>query len=112
MALSHYEVVKAESPEHAAIEQLLKTMSLSELDNETITLITKTDDWCVNFIRHKKRETYHYKDKYLITITEVSECKLERDDQKNTEVPIYPEKYRGMDHIECEVMMQIPFLLV
>ena len=110
MALSQYKVVKAGSAEHTVMEQLLKTMSLSDLDKKTIALTTKTDQWCVHFIRHKKRETYRHKDKYLISVTEVAECKLERDDQKSTKVYIYPDKYREMgNHTECEVIMQKTF---
>ena len=103
MSLSYYQVVEAGSAEQAVIEQLLKTMSLSELDKETITLETKTDDWCVIFIRHKKRETYHCKDKYLITVTEVAEYQLRKEHQRNTPVQIFPENY-SMHRTECEVM--------
>ena len=104
MSLSYYEVVQPGSAEHAVVEQLLKTMSLAPVDNETIALVTKTDDWCVNFIRHKKKKTYYHKNKYLVTVTEVSEFQLERERQKSSQVHIYPDKYR-QSHTEFEVMI-------
>ena len=103
MAMSCYEVVKPGSAEHTVMERLLKTMSLTELDNETITLVTKTDDWCVNFIRHKKRETYCYKDKYLVTITDAAEYQLRKEHQRSEPVTIFPDNY-SMCRTECEVM--------
>ena len=111
MSLGYYEVVKDDSEEHAVVEKVLKTTSLAEGDKDTIKLITKTDDWCVNFIRHKKRETYCHGDKYQVTLTEVSEFQLERERQQSTPVHIYPDNYRK-SHFECEVsfstVLQLP----
>ena len=101
MSPSYYEMVQGGSTEYAVVEKLLKTMELSELD-ETITLVTKTEDWCVNYIRHKKRETYHYKDKYLVTITDVAEYQLRTEHQRNEQVPIFPDYY-SKRRTECEV---------
>ena len=102
MSLSYHKVVQTGSTEHAVVEKLVKTVSLSELD-ETIILVTKTDDWCVNFIRHKKRETYHHKNKYLVNVTDVAECQLRKEHQIKEPVAISPENY-GTHRTECEVM--------
>ena len=102
MAMSHYEVVKPGSAEHTVMEQLLKTMSVTKFDNE-LTLVTKTDDWCVNFIRHKKRETYRNKYKYLVTITDAAEYQLRKEHQRSEPVTIFPDNY-SMCRTECEVM--------
>jgi hypothetical protein len=90
MALSYYEVMSKNYP---IVERLLQTVSLSESDNETITLQPKADEWCVNFIRHKKRETYRLDDKHLVTVNDIRECQLKSEHQRKEPVPIFPDYY-------------------
>ena len=77
----------------------MKTLSLS--DPDTITLKTNTDDWSVNFIRHKKREAYNIDDKHVLTVTEIRECQLE-DKPQNEFVSMHPDCYVE-PHTEIEV---------
>ena len=98
MSLNYYEVVNMGSPEYEVVERLVRTVSLSDPEKRTITLETRTDDWNVNFIRHKMRETYRIDDKYMVTVTAIRECQF-NEELFNT---ITPDRYRKT-HTEIEV---------
>ena len=49
----------------------MRTVSLSDPEKRTITLETRTDNWNVNFIRHKTREAYRIDDKYMVTVAAI-----------------------------------------
>ena len=92
MTLNYYEVMTAGSPEYEVVEKLVRTVSLSDPEKRTITLETSTDDWNVNFIRHKMREAYRIDDKYIVTVTCVREC-LFNEQLSNTYVSVTPDLY-------------------
>ena len=98
MTLNYYEVINMGSPEYEVVERLVRTVSLSDPEKRTITLETRTDDWNVNFIRHKTRETYHIDDKYMVSVTAIRECRIS-DEPFNT---ITPDRYH-VTHTEIEV---------
>ena len=100
MTLNYCEVMNKESPEYEVIERLVKTVSLSDPEKRTITLETRTDDWSVNFIRHKMREAYRIDDKYMVTVNTIRECQF-NEEPFNTLVPITPDRYKT--HTEMEV---------
>ena len=89
------------SPEYNLVERLVKTVSLSDPEEATITLVTRTDEWSVNFIRHKKREAYRIDDKFIVTVTDIRECQFERE-ELHTCVAVTPDRYRDL-HTEIEV---------
>ena len=99
MTLNYYEVVSQDSPEYRVVEQLLKTVSLS--DGDTISLVMATDEWSVNFIRHKKREVYRIDDKYIATVTDIREVQLTKE-EPNTLVSLTKDSYSKC-HTEIEV---------
>ena len=101
MTLNYYEVMNAGSPEYEVVEKLVRTVSLSDPEMRTITLETRTDDWNVNFIRHKTREAYRIDDKYMVTVTTIRECQI-IEEHFNTLVPVTPDRYFET-HTEIEV---------
>ena len=101
MALNYYEVVNEDYPEYETVQQLLRTISLSDPDRATITLVPSTEDWSVNFIRHKKRETYRLDENYLVTITAIREYQLKKTPQ-HQRLDITPDCYNE-EHNEMEV---------
>ena len=90
------------------VENLIRTLSLSDADKGIITLQTYTDDWSVNFIRHKKREAYCVDDKHVLTVTFVRECQLEKQ-PRNELVSIHPDYYCE-PHTEIEASYYIQML--
>jgi hypothetical protein len=100
MTLNYYEVMTAGSPEYEVVEKLVRTVSLSDPEKRTISLETRTDDWNVNFIRHKTREAYRIDDKYIVTVTCVRECQF-NEQLSNTYVSVTPDLYHKT-HTEIE----------
>ena len=101
MTLNYCEVINQDSQENEIVQRLLSTVSLSDPDKGTITLSARTEDWNVNFIRHKKRESYSVDDKYSVTVTAIRECQLENK-PFNMCVDVTPELYKAQ-HVEMEV---------
>ena len=79
----------------------MKTLSLSDPNEGTISLLARTQDWNVNFIRHKKRESYRIDDKHIVTVTDIRECQL-KDQQEDELVSINSDLY-SKNHTELEV---------
>ena len=78
MTLNHYEMLPEGSSEYKVVEGLLKTVSHNP-KTEEITLQPRVDgELSVNFVRHKKRETYRVDDKLLLTITAIQEYKVDK----------------------------------
>ena len=100
MTLNYCEVMTVGSPEYEVVERLVRTVSLSDPEKRTITLETRTDDWNVNFIRHKTREAYRIEDKYIATVTAIRECQF-NEQPSNTYVSVTPDLY--YTHTEIEV---------
>ena len=101
MTLNYYEVMTVGSPEYEVVEKLVRTVSLSDPEKRTISLETRTDDWNVNFIRHKTREAYRIDNKYIVTVTCVRECQF-NEQPSNTYVSVAPDLYHET-HTEIEV---------
>ena len=101
MTLNYYEVMTAGSPEYEMVEKLVRTVSLSDPEKRTITLETRTDDWNVNFIRHKTRKAYRIDDKYIVTVTAIRESQF-NEQPSNTYVSVTPDLYHKT-HTEIEV---------
>ena len=101
MTLNYYEVMTAGSPEYEVVEKLVRTVSLSDPEKRTITLETRTDDWNVNFIRHKMRKTYCIDNKYVVTVTAIRESQF-NEQLSNTYVSVTPNLYHKT-HTEIEV---------
>ena len=101
MTLNYYEVMTVGSPEYEVVEKLVRTVSLSDPEKRTISLETRTDDWNVNFIRHKMREEYRINDKYMVTVTTIREYQF-NEEPFNTLVPVTPDRYYKT-HTEIEV---------
>ena len=77
MTLNLYEMVPEGSPEYSVVQRLLKTVS-HDPEKEAITFLqSRSDEWSVNFVRHKKREAYCITDKLLLTITAIREYKVD-----------------------------------
>ena len=79
----------------------MKTLSLSDPNEGIISLVARTQDWNVNFIRHKKRESYRIDDKHIVTVTDIRECQL-KDQQQDELVSINSDLY-SKNHTELEV---------
>ena len=77
MTLNLYEMVPEGSPEYSVVQQLLKTVSHDPEKEAIMFLQSRSDEWSVNFVRHKKREAYCITDKLLLTITAIREYKVD-----------------------------------
>ena len=104
IALDYYEVVDQKAPEYEVVKSLLETVSLSNPDKATITLVTRSEDWNVNFIRHKKKEAFRVDDKHLVSVTNIRECQFEKESLDEC-VSITPDRYYD-EHIEVEVKLE------
>jgi len=58
----------------STIQKLLRTITMP--NPETLAFIPHTDEWVIDFIRHKRRETFFLDEKYMVTVTEVKECQI------------------------------------
>ena len=59
------------------VQRLLKTVSHGPEKEAIMFLQSRSDEWSVNFVRHKKREVYCITDKLLLTITAIREYKVD-----------------------------------
>ena len=103
ISLNYFEMMNADptDPEYKLVEQLMKTLSLSDPNEGIISLVARAQDWNVNFIRHKKRETYNIDDKYIVTVTDIRECQLKQQPQ-NEKISVKSDWYVE-NHTELEV---------
>ena len=101
MTLNYCEVMTVGSPEYEVVEKLVRTVSLSDPEKRTISLETRTDDWNVNFIRHKTRKAYRIDDKYIVTVAAIRESRFNKE-LSNTYVSVTPDLYHKT-HTEVEV---------
>ena len=104
IALNYYEVVDEDAPEYEMMKSLLETISLSNPDEATISLVTRSEDWNVNFIRHKKKEAFFLDDKHLVSVTNIRECQFEKE-LSDEYVSITSDRYCD-EHIEVEVKLE------
>ena len=104
ITLNYYEVVDQNAPEYEVVKSLLETVSLSNPDEATISLVTRSESWNVNFIRHKKKEAFHVDDKHLVSVTNIRECQFGKESSEY--VSITPDRYNE-EHIEVEVKQQL-----
>ena len=73
-------------------------------DPETLQLVPRADDWVVNFIRHKKRETFFIEGKYMVTVTTVKERNVNwKEMRRGVSTVVKPEEYNE-PHMEVEVI--------
>ena len=73
-------------------------------DPETLQLVPRADDWVIRFIRHKKRETFFYDEKYMVTVTSVKEHDVNWKEMRSNEpIVVKPEDY-DEPHMEVEVL--------
>ena len=103
MTLNYYEVVKPEDQLYEEVRRLVDTVSLTDPVDGTISLVPKTEAWSVNFIRHKKRETYVMNNKHMVTINSIEECTLNwPNTEENKLESVTPDHYENL-HTEIEV---------
>lgn len=93
-------MVDENAPEYEVVKRLVESISLTNPDEATISILIRSEDWNVNFIRHKKKEAFRVDDRHLVTVTNVRECQLEKE--SSDERSITPGFYREK-HIEVEV---------
>ena len=103
MTLNHYELVRPEHPQYSTVNHLIRTLTLSSPDNDTISFVPKTEEWNVDFIRHKKRHTYVLDDKYMVTVSSIRECRIDWTRARSDEIlDVTPDLYNET-HTEIEV---------
>ena len=72
-------------------------------DPGTLQLVPRADDWVIRFIRHKKRETFFYDKKYMVTVTTVKEHNVDwKEMGPGVPTVVKPEDYEP--HMEVEVI--------
>ena len=97
LGLNRFETV----PEgDSTIQKLFKTLTMP--NPETLECVPRTDEWVINFIRHKRRETFFLDEKYMVTVTEVKERSIKWMPH-GTSIVIGPEDY-DKPHMEVEVI--------
>ena len=101
--LKHYEVVKPDHQLYHIVNDLVRTLSLSNPNDCTIGLVPRTKNWNVNFIRHKKKHTYALGDKYMVTVSSIREYAISLLKTRNDEpLDVTPDLYKKR-HTEVEV---------
>lgn len=97
--MSRYETVPKGDE---TVQKLLSTVKMR--DPETLELVPRADDWVVNLIRHKKRETFFYDEKYVVTVTTVKEHIVNwKEMRRGVPTVVKPEEYNE-PHMEVEVI--------
>ena len=71
LSFSQLRVVSPNHPLFGVTQRMLREVSFSEPG--TLRLIPCTEEWNINFIRHKKRTPYVLEGKYLTTVSCVGE---------------------------------------
>ncbi len=103
------------APEFKVVDSLLETVSFSKPD--MIELVPTGDSWSVHLIRHRKSSAYQFKGDFLVTITVVTEYKV-----NYTKFPeggiltVNLEKLHENQHVEVEVQLlsvfKIPVIII
>ena len=109
MSLNLYEMVTpGMSSEYRLVEQFVRTVVYDPV-TETITFQPRTDEWNVNYVRHKKREAYHVDKKLLISVTTIQEYNI--DQHPSTPLSLSPKSSDDL-HVEIEVscMLLLAFI--
>ena len=98
LSLNRYETVPKVDE---TVQKVLSTVKMC--DPETLQLVPRADDWVVNFIRHKKRETFFIEGKYMVTVTTVKEHDVNwKEMRPGDSINVKPEDYNE-PHMEVEV---------
>ena len=67
-------------------------------------MVPRADNWVVNFIRHKKRETFFIEGNYMVTVTTVREHNVKwKEMRSGVPTVVKPEDYNE-PHMEVEVI--------
>ena len=75
ISLNRLEIVPETHQLYGIANRLLQSLTL--LKPGTLEFIPCTNDWNVEFIRHKKRTAYVIDDKYMVTITAIQEYRTD-----------------------------------
>ena len=98
LSLNRYETVPKGDE---TVQKLLSTVKMH--DPETLQLVPCADDWVVNFIRHKKRETFFMEGKYMVTVTTVKEHNVNWKEMRPGDSTVVKPKDYNEPHMEVEV---------
>ena len=93
-------------PSDGVVPQLVKTLAFSEPG--TLTLVPCTNEWTIEFIRHKKRTAYVLEDKYMVTVTAIKEYRTDWENLERGEMVTvkFEDDPKLIEHFEVEVRQQ------
>ena len=74
LELELHEAVNEYDPEFVAVKKMVETMCVPKPG--TLSFCPCTDEWKVNLLRYKRQSTFVLEDTFLVTLSDVKECKV------------------------------------
>ena len=109
MTLNCFEIVKPDDELYITATKLLRTMTLSNPEDRTISFVVRSYDWNVHLIRHKIKKSIIIDDKYMVTVDRIRECVPEWSTAEcGMVLELTPDQYKVNEmqaHTEIEVRL-------
>eukprot|EP00731_Ephydatia_muelleri_P026069 Em0018g169a len=100
MSISKQEIVHEEDPSYKTAEMMLEKIKVT-IGSDQLILTPCTDEWIIDIIRHKIKDTYILNELYVVAISSVSEYNVKGWSCNEGEEKLL-EKY-GDEHWELEL---------
>ena len=108
LSLNHLQIVLDTDPHYRPVKRLLKTVTYS--DPGTLTFVASAQDWTVNYIRHKVRKGYVVDDKYIVTVSNVREYRVDWEKlDPDSLLTVKPEDYETHSEVEVRSNVVLPY---
>ena len=111
MSISKQEIVHEGDPSYKTAEMMLEKIKMT-IGSDQLILTPCTDEWIIDIIRHKIKDTYVLNELYMVAISNVSEYNVKGWSCNEGEKKLL-EKY-GDEHWELEVcsLYLISFIII
>ena len=111
MSISKQEIVHEGDPSYKTAEMMLEKIKVT-IGSDQLILTPCTDEWVIDIIRHKIKDTYILNELYMVAISSVSEYNVKGWSCNEGEEKLL-EKY-GDEHWELEVcsLYLISFIII
>eukprot|EP00731_Ephydatia_muelleri_P030231 Em0021g754a len=74
LEVCHHENVRRSDPEYSSVKKLVRTMYIRK--SGILSFCPYTEQWTVELLRYKRQSTFVLEDTFLVTLSDVKECKV------------------------------------